>query len=106
MRVVPDELGATTDEFTAAVKAEGLPVGAHYIGRPVYAYPLFTEHSAFDHGPHPYAAHDYHATRCANAEAILDTCVMLPVNEAYTDRDLDETVRAITRVAAWFRSRR
>jgi perosamine synthetase len=106
MRVIPAELGTSADEFAAALKAEGLPVGAHYIGRPVYAYPVLTDHSAFARGTHPSAAHDYRATRCPTAEAILDTCVMLSVNEAYTDRDLDETAHAITRVAAWFRSRR
>jgi len=41
MRVDPAKLGASADQFADALKAEGLPVAAHYIGQPVYEYPVF-----------------------------------------------------------------
>jgi dTDP-4-amino-4,6-dideoxygalactose transaminase len=105
-RVDPAALGASADQFAAALRAEGLPAGAHYIGRPIYKYPLFTDHSAFDHGDHPYGRVDYTKVKCPVAEAILGTCVVLSVNESYDDQDLDETVRGIERVAAHFHARR
>ncbi|MEO6434725.1 MAG: DegT/DnrJ/EryC1/StrS family aminotransferase [Tepidisphaeraceae bacterium] len=105
MRVEPEKLGANADEFAAALKAEGLPAAAHYIGRPIYKYPLFTNHSAFERGDHPYKRVDYRQTKCPMAEAILDTCVVLAVNESYSDADLDDTVKGFERVVTWFQSK-
>jgi len=106
LRVDPQRLGANADEFTKALQAEKLPVSAHYIQRPVYQYPLFIDHSAFEHGDHPYKAIDYKSVHCPNAEKILETCVILAVNEGYTDQDLDETVKGFERVVHWFQSKR
>ncbi|MGQ9881788.1 MAG: DegT/DnrJ/EryC1/StrS family aminotransferase [Armatimonadota bacterium] len=105
MRVVPDSLGADAASFAEALRAEGLPVSAHYIGQCVYQYPIFTDHSAFERGTHAYCARAYTEGLCPSAETILDTCVVLAVNEAYTDTDLEETAYAIRRVAQWFRVR-
>lgn len=107
MRVQPDILGADADGFCKALAAEGIRATAHYIGKPIYAYPVFTDHSAFSHGSHPFESIDYSKVHCPNAEAILETGVTLPVNQAYTDIDREEIVRGVRRVAAWFgRSRK
>lgn len=102
MRVEPDTLGADADRFAEALRAEGLPVSAHYIGRCVYEYDIFTRHSAFPRGSHAYAAREYRKGLCPGAETILETAVMLAINEGYTDADLNETAEAITKVARWF----
>jgi perosamine synthetase len=102
MRVDVAKLGASADQFADALKAEGLPVAAHYIGQPVYEYPVFTHHRAFAHAAHPFASREYDKGLCPNAEAILDTCVILQINEAYSQTDLEQTAHAITRVAHWF----
>jgi dTDP-4-amino-4,6-dideoxygalactose transaminase len=106
LRVRPEELGgADADRFTAALAAEGVRAGAHYIGQPIYRYPLFRDHSAFAHGtPHPFGSMDYNSVHCPVAEAVLETGVMLPVNEAFTETDREEIAIAIRRVAAWFAS--
>jgi perosamine synthetase len=106
MRVKPQELGANADQFAAALKAEGLPTSAHYIARPIYKYPLFVDHSAFERGQHAYSRIDYTKVKNATAEQILDTCVVLAVNENYTDQDLDETARAFERVVGHFQSQK
>jgi len=105
-RVREQEMGTTTDEFVAALKAEGLPVSAHYIGQCIYEYPVFTQHSAFERGEHPYHKRDYRKGLCPTAEAILQTCVMLSINEGYTDEDLNQTVHAFERVVHHFHSKR
>jgi perosamine synthetase len=105
-RVKAQEMGATADEVAAALKAEGVPVGAHYIGDPIYTYPIFRDHSAFAHGPHPFAAREYRRGLCPTAEAILETCVILPVNEGYDEQDLEETVGAFEKVVGHFRGGR
>jgi dTDP-4-amino-4,6-dideoxygalactose transaminase len=106
LRVVPDQLGANADQFAAALKAEGVPAAAHYIQQCIYDYALFRDHSAFARGAHPFAARDYSSEQCPIARSILDTCVVLSINEAYTDDDLDDTVRAFDRVVKWFTGRR
>ena len=108
MRVDPKALGASTDDFTKAVRAEGVPVSAHYIGKPIYQYPLFLDHSAFERNrdQHAYTRLDYAKVKCPVAEAILQTCVVLAVNEAYSDADLDDTVKAFERVVGYFQSKR
>jgi dTDP-4-amino-4,6-dideoxygalactose transaminase len=104
MRVVPNALNASADRFVEVLQAEGINCGAHYIGQPVYRWPIFAEHSAFSATWHPYETRDYSEERCPVAEEILETCVLLSVNEAYTERDADEVVLGIRRAAAWLRA--
>jgi len=105
-RVEPAKLGASADDFAAALKAEGVPATAHYITKPIYKYPLFLNHSPFDRGTHPFARIDYSKVSCPTAEAILDTCVIIAINEAYDDADLTDTVKAFERVVGYFQSKR
>ena len=95
MRVVPESLGADADALAAALRAEGLSVWAHYIGKCVYTYPLFTS-----------GRHALRASPCPAAEAILETAVVLNIHEAYGDDEVRQTVRAIRRVALWFNGRK
>jgi dTDP-4-amino-4,6-dideoxygalactose transaminase len=105
-RVVPEVLGADADAFAEALKAEGLPATPHYIGECIYEYPVFAGHTAFERGSHPYSGRNYGKGLCPTAEKILDTCILLHVNEAFTDQDLKETTHAIRRAARWFRENR
>ena len=91
--------------MSEAMAAEGCPVSAHYIARPIYKYPLFVNHSAFERGDHPYKRVDYTKVKCPTAEAILDTCVIMPVNEAYSDEDLEETAHAFEKVVGHFQGK-
>ena len=102
LRVIPSVLNADADTFVTAIQAEGIRGSAHYIGVPVYRYPLFTDHSAYARGSHAYEARDYTQEACPVAEAILETGLMLPVNEAYTKDDAEEIARGIQRIAAWY----
>jgi dTDP-4-amino-4,6-dideoxygalactose transaminase len=105
-RVIPEQLGgADADAFVKAMKAEGVPMGAHYIGAPIYEYPLFKNHSAFDHGtPHAFASRTYERGQCPVAEEILETCVIFQISEGYTDEDLEQTVHAFKRVTSWMQN--
>lgn len=105
-RVDAQVLGLTADELAAALQAEQVPVAAHYIGRCVYEYPIFTDHSAFENGSHPYQAVEYKKGMCPVAEELLKDCLILPINEGFTEQDLQETVTAFRKVAAWAQARR
>ena len=106
MQVEPDVLGADADAVASALRAEGLPVGAHYIGTCLYEYPVFADHTAFMRGRHAFSDHLYARGLCPVAEQILANGIVFAVNEAYTPTDLDETVQAFHRVAGWFHSHR
>jgi perosamine synthetase len=106
LQVIPAELGADADAFAAALRTEGLPAGAHYIGTCIYEYPVFVNHSAFARGHHAYEAQAYRHGLCPTAERILADAITLSINEAYTHTDLEETVHAFHRVVAWFRDYR
>jgi perosamine synthetase len=105
MRVSREEFKADADEFAAALQAEGLPASAHYIGRCVYEYPLFLNHSAYAHAPHPFAARDYAPGLCPAAEKLLSEAVLIHINEAYSEDDLKETVHGVRKVSEYFASR-
>ncbi|HEY3298829.1 MAG TPA: DegT/DnrJ/EryC1/StrS family aminotransferase [Armatimonadota bacterium] len=101
-RVIPEVLKADADQFVEALTAEGLSPTAHYIGRTIYQYPIFKNHSAFERGDHPFSARSYTDGMCPTAEDILKTVIILPINEAYTEDDLNQTVLAFEKVANWF----
>jgi hypothetical protein len=71
LRVEPRSSGATADEFAKALAAEKLPAAAHYIQRPIYQYPLFTDHSAFDARRSPVQADRLQIGQVPVAEEIL-----------------------------------
>jgi dTDP-4-amino-4,6-dideoxygalactose transaminase len=85
------------DEFCNALKSEGVPCGAHYIGRPIQDYPLFQNHAAFARGQHPFSRRDYSQEQTPVARQILDTCVIIHANEGYSDEDLDHLVTCINK---------
>jgi dTDP-4-amino-4,6-dideoxygalactose transaminase len=93
------KVAGDADAFAEALRAEGLPAAAHYIGRCVYEYPVFVDHSAFAKGGHAYEREAYAHGLCPNAEAFLTSIVTLAVNEGYTQTDLAETARGIEKVA-------
>lgn len=105
LRVDPQVLGATADEFAEAMAAEKVPLGAHYIGKCVYEYPVFVNHSAYERGGHPYDRVAYGKGMCPQAEDLLAHCLILPINEGFTEQDLDETVRAFEKCVAWAQGR-
>ena len=90
------------DAFADAVNAEGIGVGAHYIGKCIYEYPVFINHSAFMRGSHAYMERTYGPGLCPVAEEILRDCLILVVKEWFTEADLTETIAGIRKVVRRF----
>lgn len=101
LRVDEAALGIDADAFVRCLAAEGIRGGAHYIGTPVYGYPIFADHSAFRNGGHPYEGRDYRAESCPEAVAILRTGIQLPANEAFTEDDAVQIAHGIDRLCRW-----
>ena len=108
LRINEEELGASRAEFVKALAAEGIVCAAGYIPCCVYQYEMFKNRTAFSEDSHfPFdGTHgepiEYHDGDCPVAEAILSDCVKLTVNEFHTETDIDDTIKAIKKVAAHF----
>lgn len=108
LRIDPEVLGCSRDEFTRAVAAEGVRASAGYIPAPVYLWKVFRRRSIYPGSKCPYDCKHtrkgitYKKGLCPEAESILETGVTLPVNEFFTAADVRETVTGVRKVAAHF----
>lgn len=90
-------------EFSDALRQQGVAANPGYLPMPVYHYKVFRQHNFFG-GTWPArdlgaTKMDYTKVRCPAAEAILNDCITLPINEAMTDAYIDKVALAIRHVA-------
>ena len=45
---------------------------------------------------------EYHKGLCPTAEKILETAIKLPVNEFYTEQDMEDVIAGIRKVAKYY----
>lgn len=102
-----DELTCTRTEFCKALEAEGIPNMEGYIPDVVYMQPLFQKRTAYPNSHYPFelTGITYERGLCPNAESILQTAVRLPVNEFYTEKDIDDMIAGIRKVASFYEKR-
>src|SRR5438034_1390897 len=96
----------SADEFAAALKAEGIPAGAHYTVEPIYrCMDALAEKKTFGTSGHPFdGCHgtkpiDYPRGLCPRAEAALDHIVGMTIHEGFTEQDIRDTAAAVCKVA-------
>lgn len=99
-----DELTCTREEFSKALGAEGIPNQAGYIPQVVYMNPLFQEREAYLGSQYPFdlTGITYEEGLCPNAENILKTAIRMPINEFYSEQDIDDVITGIRKVAGWY----
>ena len=96
----------TRDELAAALRAEGLPIDTgmspannilrtQLIRRKKY-YPLTDQVPAF------WRDTVYDPDSCPNVDELQRTVMRLPVDQRYTDQDIDETIAAVNKVWAHY----
>lgn len=100
-------LGCTTQEFSEALNAEGIPSKAHLItgGRPVYLYDIFQKRSAFPGTTFPLTDYTYRRGDCPVAEEAFDRWITLNIYEHYAPTDMQEVAHGIGKVAHHFQAR-
>lgn len=95
----------TADEFAAALRAEGVSCGAHYIGRPIFLchdalrnQRLFGDSSyPFDQASHPVI---YDDSTCPRTQEVLDRMVQPMCPTQFTPEDeVRDIARAIRKVS-------
>lgn len=102
---VEEDAPFTADEFAAALRAEGVPCGAHYIGRPIFLchdalrnQRLFGASSyPFDQASHPVI---YDDTTCPRTQEVLDRMVQPMCPTQFTpEEEVRDIARAIRKVS-------
>ncbi len=108
--VDPDELGVSADEFAKAIRAEGVPAGAGYIGKPIYMATWLRKHRAYGDTECPWGCPlygrdvKYHEGLCPNAEEALKRLIVITWNEHYSDEDVYGIAEAIRKVVTYIKT--
>lgn len=103
IRLELDRLSVDRARFTAELRAEGVAATSGYIPKPVYGYRVFQTHNFFG-GAWPVrdfglTSMDYRRVSCPVAEAILDDCIVMPLNEDMGDDYIDKVALAVNTVS-------
>ena len=91
--------------FVKAMRAERLPAGQLYNGRPVYLTPSIVEKRTASNkgGPWHCAEHptsvEYGPGLCPRSEELAARAVIVPVSAAFSDADADDVATGIAKVA-------
>jgi 8-amino-3,8-dideoxy-alpha-D-manno-octulosonate transaminase len=95
----------TAVQFAEALRAEGIPAGRVYGGRPVYHNPAVLERRTawskgcpFNCTEHP-TDRTYHIGMCPRSEDLLARSLSIQLGALMTDQDADDVVRAVRKVA-------
>ena len=104
--IVDQDAGYTADDFARALSAEGVPAGAHYIGKPIFlchealaAKRIFGDSQyPFDH-PNARPGIEYRPGDCPVCEDVLERLLIVSMSEFYTEDDVRDMAAAIVKVA-------
>jgi 8-amino-3,8-dideoxy-alpha-D-manno-octulosonate transaminase len=116
-RRIPDEAGEggnvtmffesadKATDFAEALRAEGIPAGKVYGGRPVYMNPaVLAQRTPWDRGA-PFHSSEfptdrrYHPGLCPRSEDLLARSLTIPLGPRLDDQDEDDIVTAVRKVA-------
>ena len=95
------------------MSAEGIPFSGPYIGSgregPLYRNPFLVKPDLYGNSRFPLdygrnAAIDYEQVRCPNGETIMGRGINLLMRPSFNDRDIDDVIRALRKVAGHYLS--
>ena len=87
LRLVPEKLKIGRREFFDALAAENICCNVHYI--PVYYFPYYQKLG-------------YQKGVCPQAEKLYEEIISLPLYYAMTDKDVEDVIRAETKIAEYY----
>jgi dTDP-4-amino-4,6-dideoxygalactose transaminase len=100
-----DVLGVSPDDFAEAVRAEGVPMGGNWIGKPLYLFESLAEQITFGSSHYPFASSyagrrvEYGPGLCPKAEGAMAQLRTMPINERYSEQDIEDMAEAVQKVA-------
>jgi perosamine synthetase len=96
------------DRFAEALRKEGIPAGARYIGSPIYEWPFLANRATFGRSQHPWTCSFYgkeihYEGSCPKAKEALDRIITLTIHEGCTESEVDDTIHAFEKVERAYR---
>ena len=88
LRIKSDKLTINRRQFFDALAAENVCCNVHYI--PVYYFPYYQKLG-------------YKKGLCPKAEALYEEIISLPLYYAMTDKDCDDVIRAVEKIAKYYK---
>lgn len=89
LRIRPEKLAIDRKQFFEALAAENICCNVHYI--PTYYFPYYEKLG-------------YKRGLCPKAEKLYAEEISLPLYYAMTDQDVEDVIRAVTRIAEYFKA--
>lgn len=89
LRIRPEKLTIDRKQFFEALAAENICCNVHYI--PIYYFPYYEKLG-------------YKRGLCPKAEKLYAEEISLPLYYAMTDQDVEDVIRAVTRIAEYFKA--
>ena len=95
----------TADKFIAALRAEGIPAGRLYGGKPVYSLPQILHQRTLNKAGCPWRCPlykgkvEYRMGMCPKAEDIAMRAIFIYLSPLYTLQDADDIIHAVRKVA-------
>ena len=112
VKVDTEKLGVSLQEFAEALRAEGIPCSATYIGEPMYLKKPLREKRTFAKTGFPLADNplygrpiEYREGLCPHAEKALKQLIVIPWNEFYTPEDVDDIAEALEKLTKYYARR-
>ena len=112
IKVDTEKLGVSMQEFAEALRAEGIPCSATYIGEPMYLKKPLREKRTFAKTGFPLADNplygrpvEYREGLCPRAEKALKHLIVIPWNEFYTPEDVDDIAEALEKLTKYYARR-
>lgn len=87
LRLIPEKLEISRRQFFDALAAENICCNVHYI--PTYYFPY-------------YRSLGYEKGICPQAEKLYEEMITLPLYYGMTDQDVEDVIRAVGRIAAYY----
>jgi dTDP-4-amino-4,6-dideoxygalactose transaminase len=107
--IAPEKLHCTNTDFAAAMRAEGIGVGAfqsNVMDWPIFRDHLLSPHACADACPlYKGRRPDYDVAHYPGAMEVKRRAIQLWMNDAFTVREMRDLVRAAAKVAAHYRRR-
>lgn len=98
VRLQKEKLRVKKETFAEAMRGEGIPVGSHYV-IPMYENPFIRQRKTFGKSAYPWYPYGKEiAYQCPEAEKALSDHMTLPIHECWTDKEVEDTLKAFEKV--------
>jgi perosamine synthetase len=104
LRLVEEEAGLAPGRFAECMRAEGIPCGVYYIGKPIFLYESLRGKQVYGRSHFPWSLQDpaaavrYEEGECPNTERALREMITIPLHEKFSDRDVDDIATATEKI--------